>query len=61
MSGLAKAVLIAPSNRERRHHVSSLSWSRFCDWSAPVLPQKIISRFDHQGLNGRISVKGELP
>jgi hypothetical protein len=44
---------------ERQHHLSGSS-SRLRNWPALVLPQQIVGRLDHQGLYGRIPVKGEL-
>jgi hypothetical protein len=31
------------------------------DGVEPVLPQQIVGRLDHQSLDGRVPVKGELP
>jgi hypothetical protein len=55
----AKAALTAPSNPEVQRHLSSESWSRLRHRPAPVFPQQIAGRLDHQGLDGRNSLKGE--
>jgi hypothetical protein len=36
-----------------------VSSSRLRHRPAPVFPQQIVARLDHQGLDGRIPVKGE--
>jgi hypothetical protein len=45
---------------EQQRHLSSGSSSRLRHRPAPVLQQQIVSRPDHQRLDGRIPVKGEL-
>jgi hypothetical protein len=46
---------------ERQRHISSGSSSRLRHRPAPVFPKQIVDCLDHQGLGGRIPVKGELP